>query len=54
MRPQVEVFAAAIFAINLNVLVGYGGLVSFGQASFFGLASYVAAISITSLGISSK
>ena len=36
---------AAVFAVSLNVLIGYGGLVTFGHAAFFGLASYVFAIS---------
>jgi branched-chain amino acid transport system permease protein len=31
----------AIFAISLDLLVGYTGLVSFGHAAFFGLAGYV-------------
>ena len=33
----------ALFACAFNLLVGYGGLLSFGHALFFGWASYVAA-----------
>jgi branched-chain amino acid transport system permease protein len=33
----------ALFACAFNLLIGYGGLVSFGHALFFGWASYVAA-----------
>jgi len=33
----------AIFAIGLNVLVGYAGLVSLGHAGLFGIAAYAAA-----------
>lgn len=33
----------AIFACAFNLLLGYVGLLSFGHAAFFGLASYVAA-----------
>ena len=33
----------ALFACAFNLLIGYGGLLSFGHALFFGWASYVAA-----------
>jgi branched-chain amino acid transport system permease protein len=33
----------ALFACAFNLLIGYGGLLSFGHAMFFGWASYVAA-----------
>jgi branched-chain amino acid transport system permease protein len=33
----------ALFACAFNMLIGYGGLLSFGHAMFFGFASYVAA-----------
>ena len=39
-----QMVIAAIFAVSLNILIGYGGLVTFGHAAFFGLASYVYAI----------
>src|SRR5436305_14590106 len=38
-----QVLIWAIFALGLNVLVGYGGLVSRGHAGVFGTASYAAA-----------
>src|SRR5262245_58529787 len=38
-----QVLIWAIFALGLNVLVGYGGLVSLGHAGLFGTASYGAA-----------
>ena len=34
----------AVFALALNVLVGYGGLVSLGHAGLFGMAGYAAAL----------
>lgn len=34
----------ALFALSLDLLVGYTGLVSFGHAAFFGLAGYVLAM----------
>jgi branched-chain amino acid transport system permease protein len=33
----------ALFACAFNLLIGYGGLLSFGHAMFFGIAGYVAA-----------
>jgi branched-chain amino acid transport system permease protein len=33
--------ALGIFASSLNILVGYGGMVSFGHAMFFGSGAYV-------------
>ena len=44
------VMKAMIFAIaslSLNLLIGFGGLVSFGHAAFLGLGSYVTGIAIT-------
>ena len=34
----------AIAAVALDLLVGYGGLISFGQAAFIGLGAYAVAI----------
>src|SRR5256885_7229425 len=33
----------ALFACAFNLLIGYGGLLSFGHALYFGWASYIAA-----------
>jgi len=38
-----QVMIWAVFALGLNILVGYAGLVSLGQAGLFGFACYVAA-----------
>jgi len=38
-----KVLCFALFALALNLLLGFGGLLSFGHAAFFGSASYVAA-----------
>jgi branched-chain amino acid transport system permease protein len=43
---MIEVLIFAIFAISLDLLMGYTGLVSFGHAAFFGLGGYVAAYSM--------
>lgn len=49
MSPQAlldvqSVVGLALFACATNLLVGYGGLVSFGQAAFYGLGAYVVAL----------
>ncbi len=38
-----QILLYAIFALGLNVLVGYAGLVSLGHAGLFGIAAYVVA-----------
>jgi branched-chain amino acid transport system permease protein len=39
-----QVLTMAIFALSLQLLVGYTGLVSLGHAAFFGCAAYVVAL----------
>lgn len=39
-----RILIMAIFAMSLDLLVGYAGLVSLGHAAFFGLAAYVLAL----------
>jgi branched-chain amino acid transport system permease protein len=39
-------------AFGLNLIVGYAGQMSIGQAAFYGIGAYVAAILTTKLGIS--
>jgi branched-chain amino acid transport system permease protein len=38
-----KVMCFALFACAFNLLIGYGGLLSFGHSMFFGLAAYVSA-----------
>jgi branched-chain amino acid transport system permease protein len=38
-----QILLYAIFALGLNILVGYAGLVSLGHAGLFGIAAYVTA-----------
>ena len=40
----------AIFALGLNILVGYGGLVSLGHAGLFGITAYATAY-LLSMGL---
>jgi branched-chain amino acid transport system permease protein len=46
-----QIFIASIFAASLNLLVGYGGLVSLGHASWVGLAAYSSAWLYLRLGL---
>jgi len=39
-----KIMVMAVFAMSLDLLVGYAGLVSLGHAAFFGVAGYVAAL----------
>jgi len=53
VRPAIatEIWIFAIFGLGLNLLVGYTGLLSFGQATFFGSAAYVAGYLLKYWGI---
>ena len=39
----IQIFIMAIFAMSLNILVGYTGLPSLGHAAYFGVAGYATA-----------
>ncbi len=41
-----EILIMALFAMSFNLLMGYTGLLSFGQAGFFGTGAYAAALVI--------
>ncbi|MBI3629388.1 MAG: branched-chain amino acid ABC transporter permease, partial [Candidatus Rokubacteria bacterium] len=41
-----EILIWGIFAMSLDLLMGYAGLVSFGHSAFFGLGGYVAALAL--------
>jgi branched-chain amino acid transport system permease protein len=43
--------AYALFATSLNILVGYGGMVSFGHGMFFGLGAYTFALLMQRTGM---
>lgn len=45
-----QILLYAIFALGLNVLVGYAGLVSLGHAGLFGIAAYAGALVINAGG----
>ncbi|MDE1935178.1 branched-chain amino acid ABC transporter permease [Bradyrhizobium sp.] len=45
-----QIFIAAIFALSLNLLVGFGGMTSLGHASYLGVAAYLSALMTTRYG----
>ena len=53
VRPAMasEIWIFAIFGLGLNLLLGYTGLLSFGQSTFFGSAAYVAGYLLKHYGI---
>ncbi|WP_295850628.1 branched-chain amino acid ABC transporter permease [Tardiphaga sp.] len=46
-----QVLIAVVFAMSLNLLVGYGGMTSLGHATYMGLSAYIVAILTTRYGI---
>jgi branched-chain amino acid transport system permease protein len=53
VRPAIasEIWIFAIFGLGLNLLLGYTGLLSFGQSTFFGSAAYVSGYLLKHYGI---
>jgi branched-chain amino acid transport system permease protein len=52
MYPQfaMQLLCFALFACAFNLLIGFGGLLSFGHAMFFGMGSYLAAYAAKAWG----
>ena len=46
----IEILIAILFAASLHLVMGLGGMASFGHAAFFGLSAYAAAILFKQLG----
>jgi branched-chain amino acid transport system permease protein len=46
-----EILALILVAASLHLLWGYGGMVSFGHAAYFGLGAYGAALALTKGGL---
>ncbi|HEU6441846.1 MAG TPA: ABC transporter permease [Microvirga sp.] len=51
LKVATEILIFALFAISLQLLIGVGGLVSFGHAAFFGLGAYGAALAVKWLAL---
>src|ERR671913_1484964 len=45
-----DIAILALFAMSLNLLLGYTGLVSFGHAAYFGIGAYTCAILMRTAG----
>jgi len=45
-----EMIIMAMFAMSLNLILGYGGMVSFGHAAFFGMGAYTLALLMKKAG----
>jgi branched-chain amino acid transport system permease protein len=46
LKVAIEILIFALFALSLQLLIGVGGLVSFGHAAYFGLGAYGAALGV--------
>jgi branched-chain amino acid transport system permease protein len=47
-----EMIIMALFATSLNLVLGFGGMVSFGHAAFFGVGAYTVALLMKKAGLS--
>jgi branched-chain amino acid transport system permease protein len=45
-----EMIIMALFAMSLNLILGFGGMVSFGHAAFFGVGAYTTALLMKKAG----
>jgi branched-chain amino acid transport system permease protein len=50
-RLAMEILCFSIFAMSYNIAMGYGGMMSFGHAGFYGGASYLVAILLTKTAV---
>ena len=46
-----QILIASVFALSLNLLVGFGGMTSLGHASFLGVAAYLSALLTSRYGL---
>ena len=51
LKVGVEIFCFALAAFALNMLIGVGGMVSFGHAAWFGVGAYAAGLLTVKLGV---
>ncbi len=48
---SIEVLAFALYAVSFNLLLGYGGMLSFGHAAFLGVGGYTAGLVVKLSGL---
>ncbi|MDA1216322.1 MAG: branched-chain amino acid ABC transporter permease [Chloroflexi bacterium] len=46
-----EILILALFSVSFNMLLGYTGMVSFGQAGYYGLGAYAAGLFVVRMGL---
>ncbi len=49
-----EIAIVGLFATAFNLLMGFGGMVSFGHAAYFALGAYAAALLVKRAGVPSS
>lgn len=47
----VEMLVFGLYALSFNLLLGYGGMLAFGHAAFFGLGAYAVALLMKKAGV---
>ncbi len=52
LKVAIEVLVFALAAFSLSLLIGNGGVVSFGHAAYFGLGAYAVGLLVTKVGFS--
>ncbi len=51
-KVAIEVLCFGLAAFSLSLLIGNGGVVSFGHAAYFGIGAYAAGLLVTKVGVS--
>jgi branched-chain amino acid transport system permease protein len=46
-----EILVMAIFSVATNLLFGYSGMISFGQAAYYGIGAYTLALLVMKVGV---
>jgi len=46
-----EIFILGLYSVSFNLLLGYGGMLSFGHAAYFGIGAYVVALLMKKAGV---
>lgn len=52
LRMATEILIMALFAVSFNLLLGCGGMLSFGHAGFFAVGAYTVAVLMHKAGVS--